>query len=551
MLTGTVRRTGVSILLLASAVVICLVPFAGKAFHIDDPLFVWTARYIQTHPRDPYGFRVNWYSHETPMAEVTMNPPLASYYMACVAWWFGWNEVVLHLAFLVPAIATIVGTYYLARQLCSDPVLAGLATLITPVFLISSTTVMCDTMMLAFWIWAVVCWVRGMERNPQVLLPLSGFMIAAAVMTKYFAVSLIPLLFGYSLVKKRKCGWWAISLLMPIAVAVLYDWVTRRLYGKGLLLEALSYATTIGQSINPSVGARTLVALIFTGGCLATVLCFAPFLWSRRTVLAGALGVVIAALTIHYSRAIGGFTLPAGGLPGWLIPLQCSLFALAGVSLLALVLTDLSKSRDAESAFLALWIVGTFVFVGYFNWTVNGRSVLPMAPAFGILLARRVEQRRLSLGAGSEVWSKPLMALIPAVLVALWVTHADYRLANSARTAAVVAHEKLKSRPGRVWFVGHWGFQYYMESYGGRPIDLHGTPIATGDVVVLPRNNTNLAPLPRERLYPLEQIDLPAGCWGSTICPEMGACFYSSVWGPLPFVFGPVPREQYLILQSR
>src|SRR2546422_5508119 len=39
-----------------------LAPFLNKAFHIDDPLFLWMAQQIAKHPLDPYGFDVNWSS---------------------------------------------------------------------------------------------------------------------------------------------------------------------------------------------------------------------------------------------------------------------------------------------------------------------------------------------------------------------------------------------------------------------------------------------------------------------------------------------------------
>ena len=41
------------------AVVAVLAPFLNKAFHIDDPLFLWMAQQIAHHPGDPYGFAVN------------------------------------------------------------------------------------------------------------------------------------------------------------------------------------------------------------------------------------------------------------------------------------------------------------------------------------------------------------------------------------------------------------------------------------------------------------------------------------------------------------
>ena len=59
-----------------------LSPQLNKPFNIDEPLFIWAARNIQTHPGDPYGFKVNWYGTIWPMADVTKNPPLACYYLA-------------------------------------------------------------------------------------------------------------------------------------------------------------------------------------------------------------------------------------------------------------------------------------------------------------------------------------------------------------------------------------------------------------------------------------------------------------------------------------
>src|SRR5437763_566226 len=99
----------------------CVAPFAGKAFHIDEPLFLWSARQIQAPPGDPYGFTVNWDHRDEPMWHVTQNPPLACYYTALAAAIVGWGEVGLHLAFLLPAIGVIVGTARLAGRFGAPP----------------------------------------------------------------------------------------------------------------------------------------------------------------------------------------------------------------------------------------------------------------------------------------------------------------------------------------------------------------------------------------------------------------------------------------------
>src|SRR5262245_14014534 len=84
---------------LTLAVLLALVPFLTKPFNIYDPLFIWSARQIQSHPSDPFGFQVNWNeSNDTaaPMWQVTRNPPLAGYYLAFAATVLGWSEPALH-----------------------------------------------------------------------------------------------------------------------------------------------------------------------------------------------------------------------------------------------------------------------------------------------------------------------------------------------------------------------------------------------------------------------------------------------------------------------
>src|SRR3972149_4343940 len=190
--------------IVAAAAVLPLLPFLDKAFHIDDPLFLWTAKQILKEPMDFYGFTGNWFGLNDPADVFIKNPPLASYYIALVALSAGFGETSVHAAFLAPALATAVGTYVLAQRLTDRPLIAALASIATPGFLVSSSTVMCDVMMLAFWVWAVVFWMKGLEEDRPLYLALGGFLVAAASLTKYFGISLIPLLALYSFLKGRK-----------------------------------------------------------------------------------------------------------------------------------------------------------------------------------------------------------------------------------------------------------------------------------------------------------------------------------------------------------
>jgi 4-amino-4-deoxy-L-arabinose transferase-like glycosyltransferase len=224
------------------AVIAALVPFLNKAFHIDDPLFLWMAQQISQHPADPYGFSVNWYVSAKPMFSIMQNPPLNAYYIALAAKFLGWSELAMHGAFLVPAVAAVLGTFFLAQRLSGSPLLGALLTLFTPVFLVSATAVMCDVWLLALWVWSVHCWLRGLEeRHSHWLLLLASLLVAAAALTKYFGVSLVPLLAVYTVARERRLTSRLLFLLIPIAIIGIYEAIAKAKYGQGLFTNAMVY----------------------------------------------------------------------------------------------------------------------------------------------------------------------------------------------------------------------------------------------------------------------------------------------------------------------
>jgi 4-amino-4-deoxy-L-arabinose transferase-like glycosyltransferase len=528
---------------LAAATVLCLAPFAGKAFHIDEPLFVWTARQIVAEPLDPYGFTVNWSLAEQPMWEVTKNPPLVSYLIAAAGSVVGWSEVALRLVFLLPALAVVLGTHRLARRLTRRPVLAALAALVSPAFLVSSSTVMCDTTMLAFWVWSVVLWDEGLERGSSRRLFAAAVLAALAAVTKYFGMSLIPLLLAHGLHRRRRLGTWALHLVVPLVLLAGYQLWTHGLYGRGLLLDAASYAVDWRTRHSRPVFDRGLVGLVFTGGCFLPALFLAWPSWSRRALAAWGVVALAAALTGH-ARLFPGF---AGTREGVEIAVQFGLYAACGLAVLALAAVELWLRRDACSILLGAWVAGTFGFASFVNWTVNGRSVLPMVPAAAILLARRVDAAVPEDGrrrAGAVV-----VLLGAAAFVGLWVACGDLRLADAQRSAATLIRDRARGGGVRaVWFQGHWGFHYYMELAGARSMAVGRVTAQEGDLVVLPWNNTAVVGIDRRAVRTSETVESGSPSWVTPMRKDRAAGFYSMGFGPLPFSFGPIPAERYELL---
>jgi hypothetical protein len=522
-------------------VVAFLLPFLRRAFSIDDPLFIWIGQQILKDPLDPYGFSVNWSVMQEPMSQVMQNPPLNSYFIAGVIRYIGLSEMRLHAAFLLPAMAVAWGTYLVARRFCTRPLEATLAAILTPAFLVCGSTVMCDMMMVAFWVWAVHFWVKGADENHLWMIVLAVVLISMSALTKYFGAVLIPLLLAYHLLAKRKPAY-LLGLLIPVLILIAYNYWTKSLYGRGLALDAFGLSGQYRAELGATLLPKTVIALAFAGGCLATVMFLAPLLWTRRALACWIVLAAALALFFGFSEPIGSNPLDLVGREHWLLVVHLGLFAAAGVSLMAMAVGDLASRRDADSALLFLWLVGALVFAGLLNWTVNGRVLLPMAPVVGIVMMRRIEQRR----SGGAVGAVPSFALpwVLSALLAVTVAHADCQFANSQRIAAYSIHEQF-SAGGNVWFQGHWGFQYYMENLGARPVEYGGTKFGPSDVVITPENNTRVSLPPQD--LPGSTAIAPSSRWLSTMCKTRRTAFHSDAWGPIPYGFGLAAPEVYYI----
>jgi hypothetical protein len=84
-----------------------------------------------------------------------------------------------------------------------------------------------------------------------------------------------------------------------------------------------------------------------------------------------------------------------------------------------------------------------------------------------------------------------------------------------------------------------------MEQRGFTPVDASGSVLMPGDRIAVPLNNSNVHKLPESSYRTLARLEFPTAPLITTMTPTTGAGFYSDVWGPLPFAFGPAPAEAY------
>lgn len=526
----------------------CVLPFLTKAYHIDDPPYLWIAQHIVHHPFDFYGFSINWYGYETPVYEINQNPPLVPYFLALSGYLWGWHEIPIHLSMMGITVALVIGIYQLATLMCKSPLPATLISIFTPVFLVSSTTVMCDMMMVMGYVWAVYCWIRGVKKKQPLFTLLSAIFICISIFSKYFGISLIPLLLVYTFIGKYEKKY-LLFLFIPLIALGVYQWITYRLYGYFLVSNAAKYAIDHSLAGQSNAGLSKLVVkaitgLNFVGGCGLSVIFFFPLIWKKQSWI----GVSVIGLLSLGIITYGDFFAPLFQRNQdiqWGLYAQFFIYFFLGIIIIFLALLDGLTYRDDLSILLGMWIIGTIVFSTFINWTTNARSLLPLAPLLGILIVRRIHQLYPDM-----CIRKFLFPLFLSWAISLCVAYADNSLANAQKDAVYMIDTKWIRNSSTVWFQGHWGFQYYMQQAGAKPVDYHYPKIQNGHMLVIPLNNCNIL-LPETNDFQLvDRFQISIFPWLATMDPKLGAGFYGAFEDiPFPFVFGPKPPEEYLVFR--
>ncbi len=524
-----------------------LLPFIGKPLHVDDPMYVWTAKHIVEHPFDFYGLKVNWSGTLESMAVIDSNPPGVSYWLALVGALFGWSEPALHAGMLVPAILLVVGVWCLALRLGAPPILAGLSLLAMPGFLVSSTTLMADVLATALWTWAVLAWVVGLQEERTNWLIAGALLAGLCILTKYVGLALIPLLLAYTLVKRQRLAVAPLLLLLPLTIALAYR--ARMISRYGVDPLEVGSSARGARAVSPASAIEyPWIGLSFLGGACLPSLLLAGWIFSRRTLALSGLSVLLVATGLILVRTLGGSPLVTEQRVRWDLVVHLALFIVSGALIFLLICRHIVRRGTAEAILLGLWVCGVFAFASVLNWTTNVRALLPAAPAVAILLATEAGSAH---GRGAFGTQRGLLAMLGiSALAGFLVAQGDQAFARCARDAAFeIAREEVRAGRQPLWFQGAWGFQYYMELEGARKIDWNRGEVLPGDRIAQTDSNTLYKWLPFAA-HLLTEHRIAVHALAETLSGTAGAGFYSDFWGPAPYVFGFPPDQVYSVFEA-
>ncbi len=180
------------------------------------------------------------------------------------------------------------------------------------------------------------------------------------------------------------------------------------------------------------------------------MLFFAPHLLRKRTYAVVVIAAVVGGVIFYNPSLWKGHWTISANLMTW-TKIQVALWVTVGAGILRLAAANLARRRDAEALLLLLWIFGTFVFAGFCNWTVNARTILPMAPAVAILILQQMDRSQLALTNGVKI------SFALSALLALLALEADFSTALAVRETADAVLKKIRHPAGNVMVSGPLG----------------------------------------------------------------------------------------------
>jgi hypothetical protein len=480
---------------------------AVKPLTIDDTAYHAYAVQVAHRPLDPYGFSAYWWYYPEVANEV-LAPPLLAYWWAPAIRLFGdhpflWKLWLLPLAVLLAYAVCDLGRRF-ARGL-ELPITAMV--LFSPAFL-PTFNLMLDVPATALSLASLALFCRACDRGSFALAALAGLVAGLGMEMKY-TVFLAPasmLLYALFLGRLR---FWPAAAMVAAQVFLSWEFLMSLLYGESHFLLHVRERAGDGRE-----WVRLVTALLTNLGAVAwpaALLALAALgvRW-RGLVVAGAAGLLaylgVACLDgdltasdklfgpAHTSLPFEQLVFGTLGIVGlvvcvavvwrlftlhvpprvwlWVVrePVRGALYGLTW-----LLLRAFSRARfNRKSAFLLSWLA--LEVVGYMALTPFPavRRVLGVVVVLTLLAGRLAALTCRSSAARRTAFG---IACYSAVL-GLLVQGVDLLEARAEQESVEGAARLIRERGegGTVWYVGHWGFQYYAERAGMRPISAYPAP---------------------------------------------------------------------------
>jgi 4-amino-4-deoxy-L-arabinose transferase-like glycosyltransferase len=502
-------------------VAVLFVLYSDKAYTIDDPFFLAQAQQVLREPLNPAGFDIAWGKEFGRASEVSPTGPGMAYILAPTAA-LGGAEWAAHLTVFGFLAAGAWLAVAIARRFGATPNEARLASLVlvsTPTVMAMAGTAMPDVPAMTVGLVGLerTLAFRADRRTSQGISVAVAF--AAAILIRSHTVMLLPVAATLLVGAELRSGLRAVEgrRLWPLGAAVLiaavFAWITR---------DAQSGTMNFTTSID-FVKLRA-IPRHFVGFCFHFVFAIPLALaWSamhfRRLSLRMFLAALIAAVLIVQLSSV------------WVAPL-----AAFGAAVLVDAARDAWRSRDPERMALILWLCAALPVSIYVHLPVKYLTISAPAVALLLVLDARAQSARLRRGV-LAAW------MVGGSVLGLLILQADARLAAVGREAAARLIAPQVAAGKTVWYAGSWGFHWYAEAAGARPLGADPDGPRPGDYIVY--SAYRAAAVGDEHYGRRVDSVVDSGPGGRVMDRSAGAGFYTEGYGYLPWSWGTGEVDHY------
>jgi hypothetical protein len=469
---------------------------AVKPVTVDDAAYLTYARHMAGDPSNPYGFSMFWWARPEPAMDV-LCPPVLPYWLAIGMKLFGEVPFLLKL-WLFPFI------YLLAWSLRSLLVIfaRGVNPLVLPLLVLSpavmpTVNLMLDVPALALGLGSIVAFIRGVNSSRPALGVCAGILAAIAIQTKYTAFVAPAVIAWYGLTHPRFALPAVAALVLCVRLLTEWEWAMTVKYGAshfwhhangfaGAPPTSAARVTAIiedkSELIPPLIG--QLGGLAVGDGLLAASALRALRPWLGHVSVLWCLGfALLALLPRHWTQITPeiGLSNIYWQIGGWVWISACT----GCILLLAFrVRKGLGVRLNSVTWFLLGWFAIEVIAAVALTPFPAARRVLGVSLVLGLVAARASSRvQRIRCHGGPPAWLFGVGIGAGMIFAAIDMLDAFPEKACAIRSAELTVERPAGST---VWYIGHWGFQYYCETNGMKPFIPGQTIASLGDYVVLP-----------------------------------------------------------------
>ena len=466
---------------------------AFKPLCIDDALYYYHAQQISEHPLNPYGFAVFWNDRPEPAVQ-NLAPVLMQYWWAIAIKLFGDHPFVWKLWLFPYALLLVFSVHRILRRFAagSENILTWMI-VISPVFL-PSFNLMLDVPVLALSLSAILVFLWAAERDSYLLAALAGLVAGISSQTKYNGLVSLAVILLHSLIfRKLRFG----LLAATIAGIVFISW-------EGFIVLSAGRSHFLAQS--ETYGSINLLAkYVYLSWPLVTIMgAVAPFF--TLIALIG-LGVKKKFLWLAAALVVMGY-LALAFIPARLQTLSRDLesheasltlahliFGVYGTAFFGSMLLVIRKlaGQSEQFSFQTIWrshltelfLAGWWILeiIAYFGLSPIPavRRVLALLVVSTLLIARLLSR---VITPGSVLVRRVAFA---SMLLGLLFYAVDFRDAYVEKAAVDQSGRQISAigPAATTWYVARWGFQFYAEQAGMKPVLPDQSDFQPGDWLVV------------------------------------------------------------------